>query len=616
MAISQRLAALAQRDPQRVKKLLDSRPQIPGWQPSGGGQSRTSPARVSSPVRAMPAAVVTPQLPGSTRSNPGNRKAVDQALAVLGMPESAQGGVPSQVGALTQVDALTQESGDAAYSAIPAGDVATEAAAASEKYGSQYAGMAYKVAVETGIDPDVFMEMTKAESSFNPNAVSPVGAVGLTQFMPGTAERMGLKDRRDPEQNLRAGARLFKENLERFGTVEKALAAHNAGEGAVEKYGGVPPYEETQNFVARIKKGAAKAKSGRAKRTATSPSRGLSEERYPNLSKVSSRMEASKKVSKAGKFEKWASKPATSSVLGVLASEGGPLGSMASMMLQTAANQKIQRIGMPAEVPELTTLQKNVAAMGLQPGTAGYQQAMWKAIMRPSTQVNVGGNAEPTYAPSDPNFRGWLDKKQGTYMAEDPNTGGSVIKTVEGAPSNRPTPSEAERTASSRTLYDSYNNSLKLINDPNVDISGLSGKWKDIVSNKGFLNLTFNSFKKKLGAGALSEKENELLSNLYRIAVKEMQKMSGASYSEQQFADVARSLPSPGMSRTELDRLTRQRATELADFERSAAKRRGQTIPEFDDLFTYGEEPTGGGSADEGEFMRQLELLEDSSGGF
>jgi Transglycosylase SLT domain/D-alanyl-D-alanine carboxypeptidase/Putative Flp pilus-assembly TadE/G-like len=91
-----------------------------------------------------------------------------------------------------------------------------------------------------------------AESNFNPFAHSPAGAQGIAQFMPGTAQALGLDNPFDPEEAIDAQAHLMRDLLRRFGSVPLALAAYNAGPGAVEKYGGIPPYAETRAYVAKI----------------------------------------------------------------------------------------------------------------------------------------------------------------------------------------------------------------------------------------------------------------------------------------------------------------------------------------------------------------------------
>ena len=101
------------------------------------------------------------------------------------------------------------------------------------------------------IPPELFVRLVQQESGWNPGAVSPKGAMGLAQLMPETARRLGV-DPMDPHENLEGGARYLRQQYEKFGSWRLALAAYNAGPGAVEKYGDVPPYQETQNYVRAI----------------------------------------------------------------------------------------------------------------------------------------------------------------------------------------------------------------------------------------------------------------------------------------------------------------------------------------------------------------------------
>ncbi len=109
-----------------------------------------------------------------------------------------------------------------------------------------------RVSQEEGVDEALVRAVVQAESGGNPNAVSPKGAMGLMQLMPQTAQAMGVQNPFDPEQNLRGGVRLLRGLLDEFGDVRLALAAYNAGGPAVRRYGGIPPYAETQKFVQRV----------------------------------------------------------------------------------------------------------------------------------------------------------------------------------------------------------------------------------------------------------------------------------------------------------------------------------------------------------------------------
>lgn len=123
--------------------------------------------------------------------------------------------------------------------AVPAGGSLREVAAAAAR--------------RHGLDPDLVMAVVSVESGFRPEAVSPKGARGLMQLMPGTAASLGVENAFDPAQNLDGGARHLGRLLALYGgDLRRALAAYNAGQGAVERHGGVPPYRETRAYVKKV----------------------------------------------------------------------------------------------------------------------------------------------------------------------------------------------------------------------------------------------------------------------------------------------------------------------------------------------------------------------------
>jgi soluble lytic murein transglycosylase-like protein len=147
----------------------------------------------------------------------------------------------------------------AATPATTAASTATATPTASElPAGTPYASEITAAAKANGLDPALLAGLIKQESNFNPTAGSPAGARGLAQLMPATAAGLGVTNVLDPVQSINGGAKYLAQQLKTFGgDVAKALAAYNAGPGAVQRFGGIPPYAETQNYVRIVQANAA-----------------------------------------------------------------------------------------------------------------------------------------------------------------------------------------------------------------------------------------------------------------------------------------------------------------------------------------------------------------------
>jgi soluble lytic murein transglycosylase-like protein len=194
-------------------------------------------------------------------------KAIEQRIASISPSAAQVFGIPSTTSAATPASFATQlqtagvdQTGTAATTlpdlvpgttTAPATTTAGSTATASTD--TQYDSLIQQAARDQGVDPALLKGLVQAESGFNPSSVSSVGAQGLTQLMPDTAKGLGVTNPFDPLQNLEGGARFLAGALKRFGGNEQlALAAYNAGPGAVERYGGIPPYAETQAYVQKV----------------------------------------------------------------------------------------------------------------------------------------------------------------------------------------------------------------------------------------------------------------------------------------------------------------------------------------------------------------------------
>ncbi|HEY1497144.1 MAG TPA: lytic transglycosylase domain-containing protein [Candidatus Solibacter sp.] len=149
-----------------------------------------------------------------------------------------------------------------AETVVPAHVVGADAAAPQEpsEHATGIDAAVERIAAEHSLPPQLIHSVIKVESNYNPNAVSSKGALGLMQLIPSTARRFGVSDAFNPVQNIQGGAKYLRYLLDLFdGSYPLALAAYNAGEAAVARYGGIPPYAETQNYVILVRKQLEKA---------------------------------------------------------------------------------------------------------------------------------------------------------------------------------------------------------------------------------------------------------------------------------------------------------------------------------------------------------------------
>ena len=127
------------------------------------------------------------------------------------------------------------------------------AARSAQDLRQQYDPIVQTYARRVGVDPDLIHSIIRAESNYDSRAVSPKGAAGLMQLMPATAAQYGVKDRFNPDENIKGGVKYLKDLIKLFnGNTAKVLAAYNAGQEAIKKYNGIPPYEETREYIRRV----------------------------------------------------------------------------------------------------------------------------------------------------------------------------------------------------------------------------------------------------------------------------------------------------------------------------------------------------------------------------
>ena len=206
----------------------------------------------------MSLSAIDPAAGGATAATAalGPQAATARIAELRQLISQARTGSASNGGA-TFADALagaTQPAAAAAAAAYPTAALSgSNVAAAGDAGSGPYDGLVTSAAQRYGIDPALLHGLIQQESGFDPAATSGAGALGLTQLMPGTASSLGVSDPLDPAQSIDGGARYLRQQLDAFGgDPSLALAAYNAGPGAVSRYGGVPPYAETQAYVQKV----------------------------------------------------------------------------------------------------------------------------------------------------------------------------------------------------------------------------------------------------------------------------------------------------------------------------------------------------------------------------
>jgi soluble lytic murein transglycosylase-like protein len=173
---------------------------------------------------------------------------IAQIQAMIGGPAAAPSAIPATGTQPASFQGELQRAQAAQSSGAAAGSGGALAGSVS-----QYDADIEAAAARHGVPAALLKGLIRAESNFNPSARSPAGALGLTQLMPGTAAGLGVTNALDPKQAIEGGAKYLGQQLRAFGgDVQKALAAYNAGPGAVQRFGGIPPYTETRNYVSRV----------------------------------------------------------------------------------------------------------------------------------------------------------------------------------------------------------------------------------------------------------------------------------------------------------------------------------------------------------------------------
>ena len=183
------------------------------------------------------------QVASSASSTTSDKQAVASYIQSLTLNGNVQ--VPQNV-----LDAITTWTNEAEVAATP---IASSIQAGATSINHNYEDIVKRASIKYGVPEKLISSVIKHESNFNNSVTSSAGAVGLMQLMPVTAKYVGVTDRTNPEQNIMGGTKYLSLMLDKYdGDLRLALAAYNAGPGNVDKYGGVPPFKETQNYLKKV----------------------------------------------------------------------------------------------------------------------------------------------------------------------------------------------------------------------------------------------------------------------------------------------------------------------------------------------------------------------------
>jgi soluble lytic murein transglycosylase-like protein len=176
-------------------------------------------------------------------------------VALANLPNLVAAGLPEGPTAVASVVRADPRTGRLVRSLVPRVVPGRPRPKSASAVSGQFAQTVERIARQNQLSAQLIHSVIQVESNYDPYAVSPKGALGLMQLIPSTARRFGVSDVFDPADNIQGGARYLKYLLELYkGDKALALAAYNAGEGAVSRYGGVPPFPETWNYVTRVRK--------------------------------------------------------------------------------------------------------------------------------------------------------------------------------------------------------------------------------------------------------------------------------------------------------------------------------------------------------------------------